>query len=101
MAEEVSAQTRANVVAAISCAWEEGCPVANRADEIASVAIRRWQSSERRGVKGSDSDGRIRDLTKGLISHFEPDPGLVGPLRRDYEYLAGCIADALDRKDAG
>ncbi len=101
MAEEVSAETRANVVVAISQAWQEGCPVASRPDEIALIAIRRWLSSGRRGLKDSDMDSRVRDLAKGLISQFESDPALVGPLRRDYEYLAGRIAAVLGAKDGG
>jgi hypothetical protein len=83
------------VVAAIAQAWEEGCPVASRPEAIAAIAIRRWLSSGRRGLKASDVEGRIRDLAKGLISQFEPDPALVGPLRRDYEFLAGRIAEAF------
>ena len=89
---------RGQVVAAIARAWDEGCPVARQPEKIAPIALRRWCSSNWRGVQRSDAKGRIRDLAKGLIAHFESDPTLVGPLRRDYEYLAECIAEALKRR---
>lgn len=80
---------------AVESAWEEGCPVASPADEIARVAVRRWLSPDRRGVCSDRSDDRIKDLAQGLIESFEKDPGLLGPLKLDYEYLAGRIAEAL------
>jgi hypothetical protein len=52
-------------------------------------------SAERRGVKTSDPDARLRDLTKGLIAHFEKDPALVGPLKSDYECVAARVAKVL------
>ena len=70
MADDVSAETRERVVAAIAKLWDEGCPVASRPDELAPIAIRRWLSSTRRGVKASDRAGRVRDLAKGLVAHF-------------------------------
>jgi hypothetical protein len=95
--DDVSAETLARVVAAIARARDEGCPVASRRpEEIAPVAIRRWYSSNRRGLKPSDRKGRIRDLAKGLVAHFDFEPTLIGPLRKDYEYLAGCVAEALE-----
>lgn len=86
------------MLAAVAAAWEAGCPVAGsdpaRHAAIARRAVRRWRSGSRRGVP---ADGRVADLARGLIAAFEPDPGLVGPLARDYEYLATQIATALDR----
>ncbi|MEE3919373.1 hypothetical protein V2I01_16690 [Micromonospora sp. BRA006-A] len=40
-------------------------------------------------------DDRLRDLVRGLVAAFEPDPKLVGPLVRDYECVARAIADAM------
>jgi len=70
MIDEVSAETRELVVAAIAKLWDEGCPVASRPDEVAPIAIRRWLSSTRRGIKVSDWQGRVRDLAKGLVAHL-------------------------------
>ena len=96
MADDVSAEILARVVAAIRRASNEGCPVASRPEEIAPIAIQRWGSSSRRGVKPSDRRGRIRDLARGLVAHFDFEPTLVGPLSKDYEYLAECVAEALE-----
>jgi hypothetical protein len=101
MADDVSAETRSRVVAAIAKAWEEGCPVAGRPEDIAPIAILRWRSSSRRGVKPSDRKGRIRDLAKGLVAHFDFEPTLVGPLSKDYEYLAERVAEALEAGGVG
>jgi hypothetical protein len=101
MADDVSAETRARVVAAIARARSEGCPVTHRPEEIAPIAIQRWSSSTRRGLKPSDRKGRIRDLARGLVAHFDFEPTLVGPLSKDYEYLAECVADALEPGGGG
>ena len=101
MADDVSPEARARVVAAIAKAWNEGCPVAGRPEEIAPIAIQRWCSSSRRGVKPSDRKGRIRDLAKGLVAYFDFEPTLVGPLSKDYGYLAECVAEALEPGGAG
>jgi hypothetical protein len=101
MADDVSAETLARVIAAIARASNEGCPVASRPEEIAPVAIRRWDSSSRRGLKPSDRKGRIRDLAKGLVAYFDFEPTLVGPLQKDYEYLAACVAEALEPGGGG
>jgi hypothetical protein len=101
MADDVSAETRARVVAAIARARDEGCPMASRPEEIAPIAIQRWCSSSRRGLKPSDRKGRIRDLARGLVAHFDFEPTLVGPLQKDYEYLAECVAEALEPSGGG
>jgi hypothetical protein len=84
------------LVDSIEAAWDDGCPVAGsdpatRA-EVARRAIRRWGSATRRGV---DPDRLVEDLAVGLITAFEPKPELVGPLARDYDYLATRIATVL------
>jgi hypothetical protein len=88
-------ETTVKVVAAIAVLWEEGCPVAMNPEETAPIAIRRWNSSARRGVKQSDIQARIRDLAKGLVARFEQEPELVGPLMRDYECVAARVAAVL------
>ena len=85
---------------AIEAAWDEGCPVARRSDEIARVAVRRWRSMARRGILQEDFQAGVRDLADGLVARFERSPKLVGPLKGDYEFLAEKIAQALG-SDAG
>lgn len=51
---------------------------------------------EFRTAPGVAPDRRVADLADGLIAAFEPDPALVGPLTRDYEYLATRIALAFE-----
>lgn len=82
------------IYAAIHAVWETGSPVA-KADVLAAVAMRRWGSSESRGVDRYDRDARLRDLASGLVEVLERGPRRVGSLRRDYEWLAGQIADAI------
>jgi hypothetical protein len=98
MPEDVTDAVRSQVVSAIASLWEEGCPVATRPEEMAAIAIRRWMSAERRGVNASDLEGQLRDLTKGLIAHFEKEPALVGPLRADYECVAERVARILSER---
>ena len=98
MTEDVTDAVRNEVVSAIARLWDEGCPVASRPEEMAPIAIRRWMSAERRGVKASDPQARRRDLTKGLIAHFEKEPALVGPLRSDYECVAERVATILGER---
>jgi chemotaxis regulatin CheY-phosphate phosphatase CheZ len=83
------------VVEAVELAWEQGCPVAQRAEETASIAVRRWRSSVRRKIDNDDLEARVLDLAKGLIAAFEKDPSLVGPLKEDYLYLSRKLADVL------
>ncbi len=91
-----------NVVAAIDAAYQEGCPVASYDPKkqviVAKVAIRRWISSSRRGVKPDNWEARIMDLANGLVASFEADRKLVGPLIVDYQYLASKIAEVVEKK---
>src|SRR3954452_11294543 len=100
MGEDVSDKALPDVITTIRRAWDEGCPVAGHPEQMAPVAIRRWESSMRRGIMPSDLEGRTRDLAKGLIAAFEVDPALIGPLRIDYEYLAERIALAMQHADS-
>jgi hypothetical protein len=81
--------------------WEEGSPIAGQPEKMAQIAIRRYHSAARRGVSPSDAQARIADLTKGLIEHFETNPKLVGPLRKDYQYAAERIDQILKEKNKG
>ena len=101
MSQDASDALQSHVVAAIAKLWEEGCPVASRPEEMAPIAIRRWMSAERRGIKNSDWESRLRDLTKGLIAHFEREPALVGPLRADYESVAERVAKVIAEQVGG
>jgi hypothetical protein len=85
----------ARITTAIAELWDEGCPVASNPEETAPFAIRRWRSSERRGVKQSDQAWRIRDLAKGLVQQFEKHPEAVGPLIKDYECVAERVAAVM------
>jgi hypothetical protein len=46
------------------------------------------RSFHRRGVPINDRPRCVRDLAKGLASRFEIEPRLVGPLIKDYEFVA-------------
>ena len=87
------------VAGALYAAWESGCPVAPQsprtAEGLARIAIRRWRSARRRGVDESDRAARTRDLVKGMVERSGGDPKLLGPLVRDYAYLAGEVAKVL------
>lgn len=86
------------IVAAIKSAWEEGCPVAGVTsadqEQMAQIALRRWNSFTRRHGKGGEEQ-KVEDLAKGLRSAYEADRELVGPLMTDYRYLAFVIAGVL------
>jgi hypothetical protein len=93
---------RRRAEAAVERAWQEGCPVAGPPHaKAADVCIRRWRSLERRGINRTDRSKMIHDLAIGLVSAFENDPKLVGPLIVDYEHLAERVLDAIEvRGDA-
>src|SRR5262249_40370100 len=61
---------------------------------MAEIAVRRIDSGERRGVLVLDRRRRVEDLAKGLIAALEERPELVGPLKKDYEHVAGLMLDA-------
>jgi hypothetical protein len=77
---------------------ESGSPVvrAETVDKTLAVAVRRWQSFDRRNSDGApDVDTRTHDLAKGLLNTFEPDPTLAGPLKSDYHHLATTLANVF------
>jgi hypothetical protein len=95
----VDAETLSAVTAAVRAAWEAGCPIAPSSAAgqryTARITIRRWRSSARRGVDQSDRAARVRDLAKGLVDQTGTEPKSLGPLIRDFEYLADEAAKAL------
>ena len=98
MATQSSAVTvEAALVRALEHAWEGGSPVAGSTpdvrESIATVAVRRIRSFSRRGVAQNDA-ARAGDLARGLVAKFERNPGLVGPLIRDYRRLADTLLRA-------
>jgi hypothetical protein len=96
-AAPITDEQRRLAEAAVVAAWEEGCPVAGGPPEkTADICLRRWQSLSRRKVNADVRADVIRDLARGLISAFEPDAKLVGPLIVDYEHVAGRVLDAID-----
>ncbi len=99
---EINAQVvLKRIVEAITKLWQEGSPIAGQPEVMVQIAIRRYYSAGRRGVNPSDAQTRVADLTKGLIAHFENDPKLVGPLRKDYEYAAQRIDQILREENKG
>ncbi|MET8355888.1 hypothetical protein [Micromonospora sp. NPDC005171] len=90
--------TRAVALAALTELWEQGCPIASPhdRDRLVDIGLRRWHSFHRRHSRiGQPSqEARIRDLVRGLVEAVEPEPGLVGPLVKDYECVAEAIAKA-------
>jgi hypothetical protein len=95
----ISEEVHQRAVAAVAAAWESGCPVADwRPDgqaRIADVCLRRYRSLARRGVSADDRSAQIRDLARGLVEDSGEDRRLVGPLIRDYEWLAGQVLAAI------
>ena len=90
---------RDRAVAAIAAAWEAGCPVADwRSDgqaAIADVCLRRYRSLARRGIAAGDQAEQIRDLARGLIEASAQTFKIVGPLIRDYKWLAEQVLVAI------
>jgi SAM-dependent methyltransferase len=43
----------------------------------------------------STNGSETRDLVRGLVAAFEPEPSLTGPLAKDYECVAEAIATAV------
>ncbi|MET7374969.1 hypothetical protein [Micromonospora arida] len=90
--------TRAVALAALTELWEQGCPIASPDDRehLVNIGLRRWHSFHRRHprIRQPSHEARIRDLVRGLIEAVEPEPGLVGPLVKDYECVAEAIAAA-------
>ncbi|MFJ8201983.1 hypothetical protein [Micromonospora chalcea] len=88
---------RAAIMRGLADLWANGCPVPapELHERLADVGLRRWHSVARRHRgRRLGPDDRLRDLVRGLVAAFEPDPKLVGPLVRDYECVARVIADA-------
>jgi hypothetical protein len=98
-AKPIPDAVRRRAVAAVAAAWEAGCPVADWRPEgqaaIADVCLRRYGSLARRGVAAGDQAGQIRDLACGLVAASGQACGLVGPLIRDYEWLAEQVLAAI------
>jgi len=92
-------EIRQRLLLAIAAAWQEGCPIAfpQGSEQLAAIALRRWRSGHRRFRKQPPTRvQRIADLAEGLIQACETDPRLVGPLRIDYIYLAGSLANVFE-----
>ncbi|MFE2612641.1 hypothetical protein ACFXA2_03395 [Micromonospora chalcea] len=91
--------TREAVLRGLDALRAEGCPVAADPqchERLADVGLRRWRSVGRRHRgRRLGPDDRFRDLVRGLVAAFEPDPARVGPLVRDYECVARVIVDAV------
>jgi hypothetical protein len=91
-----------SLIQALEQSWENGSPVAGRTFQerecLASVAPRRIKSFTRRAVPLNDHRRQIVDLAKGLASQFERNPKLVGPLIKDYEYIAERMLDVYSTR---
>jgi hypothetical protein len=85
-------------MAAIADLWEQGCPVAGpgERERMVSIGLRRVRSFRRRHprIRQPSHEDKVRDVVRGLIDTFEPEPRLVGPLAKDYECLARAIVAA-------
>ena len=86
------------LVASLTCASQEGSPVAgqslDRRREIAVAALRRIRSFRRRRVPINDRSYSVLDLARGLVDYLEDEPDLVGPLMKDYQFIASGLLDA-------
>ncbi|QJW93764.1 hypothetical protein [Frigoriglobus tundricola] len=98
-AKPVPEVVRRRAVGAVATAWEAGCPVADWRPQgqaaIAETCLRRYGSLARRGVAAGDRTGAIRDLARGLIEASGRERNRVGPLIRDYEWLAEQVLSAI------
>ena len=86
------------LVAALTRAFDDGSPVAGQSleqrREIAVAALRRIRSLPRRTVSIDDRTHCVHDLAKGLADCLEADARLVGPLMKDYQFVASGLLDA-------
>jgi hypothetical protein len=98
-AKPIPEEVRQRAVDAVAAAWESGCPVADWRPEgqaaIAGICLRRYGSLARRGVGAGDRTGQVGDLARGLVEASGQGRGLVGPLIRDYEWLAEQVLAAI------
>jgi hypothetical protein len=66
--------------------------------QVAPIAYRRWATFGRRTkAKRVTHEDRVRDLAKGLQSHFEPDIPYTHP--SDWVALAEVLAAVFDHFD--
>jgi len=86
------------LVAALTRAFDDGSPVAGqsveRRREIAVAALRRIRLFQRRSVLIDDRPHCVHDLAKGLADYLEAESNLVGPLMKDYQFVARGLLDA-------
>ena len=65
-------------------------------EQVAPIAYRRWTTFERRNkAKRVTREDRVRDLVKGLQSHFEPETPYTHP--NDWFALADVLAAVFTR----
>lgn len=89
------------IAAKLLWAREDGSPIApstqKRAEEMAAIARRRWNSFARRNQNIPDTlENRINDLARGLGTWGEEGGWrMVGALISDYTWLARQIAPIL------
>ena len=86
-------------MAALTRAFDGGSPVAGQSPEqrreIAVVVLRRIRSFRRRSVSIDNRPDCLRDLAKGLADYLEAEPNSVGPLMKDYHFIASALLDAF------
>jgi hypothetical protein len=86
------------LVTALTRAFDDGSPVAGqsleRRRDIAVAALRRIRSFRRRSVSIDDRPHCVHDLAKGLADYLEAESNLVGPLMKDYQFVASGLLDA-------
>jgi hypothetical protein len=78
----------------------EGAPWGWPREEIASIALRRWDSFGRRHAKAKrvSKNNRVLDLAKGLQAHFEPDVPYTN--LSDWIWLAKALTQVLEERAA-